>query len=115
MQLPLGVDQRQRKPGDLRRLASLGVSEPGEGACSLERDPLLYVGFSQDYIDSWGQGRGAEPCGDGPERDRSLFVPTPAAWFEALQRKFDLAIPLGTQKAMTLGLGLQPYRSTTYR
>lgn len=73
---------------------------------------LLYVGFSQDYIDSWVKGEELNLAVMDLSRERSLFVPTPAAWFEAFQQKFDLAIPLATQKALTLGLGLQPNRST---
>ena len=37
--------------------------------------------------------------------DESLFVPTPAGWFEAFQRDFGLQIPLEAQKSLTLGLG----------
>lgn len=73
---------------------------------------LLYVGFSQEYIDSWVKGEELHLAVMDLSRERSLFVPTPAAWFDAFERKFDLSIPLATQKALTLGLGSQPKRST---
>lgn len=73
---------------------------------------LLYVGFSQEYIDSWVKGEELQLAVMDLSRERSLFVPTPAAWFDAFERKFNLVVPLATQKALTLSLGLQPNRST---
>jgi hypothetical protein len=68
---------------------------------------LLYVGFGEPDI-----------AKDTPytlsvmdlSKDPSLFVPTWQAWFQAFQDTFDLQIPLATQKALTLGLGDQPFR-----
>lgn len=73
---------------------------------------LLYVGFSQETIDSWVKGEELNLAVMDLSQDRSLFVPTTAAWFEAFERKYGLTIPLDTQTALTLGLGKQPGRST---
>ncbi len=72
---------------------------------ALSNDILLYVGFSQGYIDSGVRGQELNLAVMDLSQDKSLFVPTPAGWFEAFQRDFGLQIPLDTQKSLTLGLG----------
>jgi hypothetical protein len=62
---------------------------------------LLFVGFGADHI-----ARNAPYTLSVMDlsRNRSLFVPTWEAWFQAFQTTFDLRVPLSTQKRLTLGL-----------
>lgn len=69
---------------------------------------LLYVGFGeQDIVKGSPYTLSVLDLGN----EDSLFVPTPAAWFQAFQQTFGLQFPLATQKAMTLGLGDQSNRA----
>ena len=77
---------------------------PGLGP-TLSNNILLYVGFSQAYIDSGVRGQQLNLSVMDLREDELLFVPTPAGWFEAFQRDFGLQIPLEAQKSLTLGLG----------
>ena len=70
---------------------------------SFSNDVLLYVGFSQAYIDSGVRGQPINLAVMDLSEDPTLFVPTPAAWFEAFGRAFGVQIPLEAQKAVTLG------------
>ena len=78
--------------------------DPGKGP-ALSNNILLYVGFSQGYIDSGVRGQELNLAVMDLHEDELLFVPTPAGWFEAFQRDFRLQIPLEAQKSLTLGLG----------
>jgi len=77
-------------------------TNPASGP-SFSNDVLLYVGFSQAYIDSGVRGQPINLAVMNLSEDPTVFVPTPAAWFEAFGREFGLQIPLETQKAVTIG------------
>ena len=100
----MGLDRRQRDAADLRGLAPARLQNPAWGP-TLSNNILLYVGFSQGYIDSGVRGQELNLAVMDLSEDKSLFVPTPAGWFEAFQRDFGLQIPLEAQKSLTLGLG----------
>jgi hypothetical protein len=83
---------------------------PSQGS-AVSNEILLYVGFGQNYINQYVKGQVITLEVMDLSNDKSLFVPTPAAWFKAFQRDFGLNVPLDTQKAMTLGLGDRPGRN----
>jgi hypothetical protein len=76
--------------------------DPATGP-TVSNNVLLYVGFSQSYIDSGVRGQQLSLAVMDLSQDPSLFVPTPASWFEAFKRDFGLQIPLEAQKSLTLG------------
>ncbi len=78
--------------------------KPAKGP-AFSNNVLLYVGFSQAYIDGGVRGQPINLAVMDLSQDTSLFVPTPAAWFEALERDLGLTTALATQKALTLGQG----------
>ncbi len=73
---------------------------------------LLYVGFGQSYIDTGVKGHPLNLEVMDLSKEPSLFVPTPAGWFQAFQREYGLNFPLDMQKAMALGFAGAPGRLT---
>jgi hypothetical protein len=75
---------------------------------------LLYVGFGQKDINLSYKGKDLTLEVMDLSKDPSLFKPTADGWFQAFQQEYNVAIPLKTQEAMTLGLGVDdPPRSFT--
>ncbi|MGD9508296.1 MAG: hypothetical protein AB7I59_05720 [Geminicoccaceae bacterium] len=77
-------------------------ASPAKGP-AFSNDVLLYVGFSQAYIDGGVRGQPINLAVMDLSEDPTLFVPTPAGWFEAMGREFGLQIPLETQKDVARG------------